>query len=171
MGRTVVYAKQVARTSQSGHEDELRGRSEPDEPSYEVQVRRMWPYGLRSRPPAGVDAVAVGDRPETMVMVGAESPLYGPSDLAEGEVAIYATEADITAAGSGKVRVDSASAKDVVVNGGTKEVARKDDLVAANTTMAAWIAAVTTALANLGQTVTAPTDFGKISQGAARFKA
>lgn len=58
-----------------------------------------------------------------------------------------------------------------VFNGGTAQVGRVGDLVAANTSMLAWITAVTSAVTALDPTLVAPTDFGKISSGAPKVKA
>jgi phage gp45-like len=161
----VVLFSRVAATSASGHEDEVDGRSEPDEPSYQVQVRRLFPFGLRSRPPAGVDAVAVcaSGSPSAGVMVGAESPAYGPSDLAEGEAALYniATGTRVLLKADGSIQIDAASGKDVVVNGGTARVSRVGDSVT-----------VTGTCPNTGTgTPVAITASGTIAAGAARFKA
>lgn len=56
-----------------------------------LRVRRMWPFGIRSRVPEGVEAITVGPMgSETQkVMIAAESATYGPGDLDDGETAIY----------------------------------------------------------------------------------
>src|SRR5579859_737668 len=61
------------------------------EQPYDFDGRRVWPFGLRSRPPKGVLAVWIGPpgRSGAGVIVGAESSRFGPSDLADGEVAFY----------------------------------------------------------------------------------
>ena len=148
VGWIVTYTR-VAKSSAGGHDDEVEGRSEPDEPSYQIPVRRLWPFGLRSRPPAGVEAVVIlvnggGTR---AVMVGAETAKYGPSNLAEGESALYsavdgclvkldkdgaitlsnASGAKVEIDKNGKVTVTPAAGQDVVLAGGTLKVARVTD--------------------------------------------
>lgn len=56
-----------------------------------LRVRRMWPFGIRSRVPEGVEAITVGPMgSETQkVMIAAESATYGPGELQDGETAIY----------------------------------------------------------------------------------
>lgn len=59
-----------------------------------------------------------------------------------------------------------------VFNGGTANVGRVGDLVAANTTMAQWITQVTGVCNGIVPlSVTAPGDFGKISSGTTKVKA
>jgi phage gp45-like len=145
----LAHYSKVATSSADGQSDEIEGRSEPDEPSYQVPVRRMGPFGIRSRPPAGVEAFVIylGGGATRGVMLGAESAKYGPSDLAEGEVAIYCIKAGtalkldkdgaITATGqgasqiqidkNGKVTVTAAVGQDIILNGGTLKVARVTD--------------------------------------------
>lgn len=56
-----------------------------------IHARRMWPFGLRSIIPAGVEAVTVspmGSQTQK-VIVGAESNAFGPTDLAEGDTVVY----------------------------------------------------------------------------------
>ena len=128
VGWVVSYSR-VAKSSAGGNDDEVEGRSEPDEPSYQIPVRRLWPFGLRSRPPAGVEAVIVlvNGGATRAVMVGAESAKYGPSDLAEGEAALYgATAAVIRIWTDGRITIDGDGA-DVVVNGGGAKVHRVGD--------------------------------------------
>lgn len=166
----VAYASRVAKSSADG-QDELEGRSQPDEPDYQILVRRLWPFGVRSMPPAGVDAVAVfaGAAQSAGVMVGAESPQYGPSDLLDGEVAFYnkTTGVLIKLHADGKVTIDAPTGSDVVINGGTAKVARAGDAVdKATGSMTTWISAVSTALG-----LTPPTNFGTVAGGAERFKA
>ncbi|HZU84524.1 MAG TPA: phage baseplate assembly protein [Polyangiaceae bacterium] len=114
----------LAKSSADGHGDELAGRSEPDEPSYQVPVRRLWPFGLRSRPPAGVEVIVVfpNGSPVAGVMVGAESAKYGPSDLEEGETAVYgAAGAVILLDKDGNVVVKAAQGKSIYIGDGAAE--------------------------------------------------
>jgi phage gp45-like len=128
IGWLVSYTR-VAKSSAGGSDDEVEGRSEPNEPSYQIPVRRMWPFGIRSRPPAGVEAIVVlvnggGTR---AVMVSAESAKYGPSDLDDGESALYnKTAAVIRLWSDGHVSIDADNA-DVVVNQGSAKVHRVGD--------------------------------------------
>lgn len=160
----VVFASSVAKSSASGFEDELEGRGAPDEPESQWSVRRLWPFGLRSLPPAGVDAVAVhaNASPSAGIMVGAESPEYGPSDLADGEACLYnlTTGTEIRLKADGSITINAASGKDVIVNGGTAKVARVGDSVT-----------VTGTCPNTGTGTVAIAATATIAAGAARFKA
>lgn len=65
---------------------------------------------------------------------------------------------------------------EIVLDGGTQPVARKEDPVRSAEAMATWIDAVTTALAGSGAAsrvpgLAAPTDFGVVNDGAERVKA
>ncbi len=85
----VRFTKTSGATS-DGQGDQTEGRGEEDEaPPY--PVRRLWPFGIRSMPPDGVDAVVVHANGSSTsgIMVGAESADYGPSDLEGGELALY----------------------------------------------------------------------------------
>lgn len=133
-------------------------RTHPAQPPAKVgriHARRMWPFGLRSIIPAGVEAVTVspmGSQTQK-VIVGAESNAFGPTDLAEGDTVLYSSAHKegavcvVKAAASGKITINSkgnaiivldengkititaAAGQDVVVNGGTLNVARKTDAV------------------------------------------
>lgn len=119
-----------------------------------IHARRMWPFGLRSIIPAGVEAVTVspmGSQTQK-VIVGAESNAFGPTDLAEGDTVLYSSahkegavcvikaaasgkitinskgNAIIVLDENGKITIDSVAGQDVVVNGGTLKVARVTDL-------------------------------------------
>jgi hypothetical protein len=119
----------------SGHGDTFTGRSLDDGQQSPIPSRRMWPFGIRSRPPRGVDCIVVkaNGGSNQGVMVGAESDAYGPSDLADGETAIYskafahALVADKD--GNTKIASDTANSKNVIVNGGTRVVVLDQDHV------------------------------------------
>lgn len=150
----LIGASPVAATSASGENDALEDDGEPGEPRSQWRARRIWPFGIRSRPPAGTWAVFIKPRGGAgkAVMIGAESSAYGPDDLDVGEVGIYckATGTLIKLDANGKITIDAASGQDVVVNGGTLEVARKTDPVritaAPGGALATWMAQVETAI-------------------------
>jgi len=60
-------------------------------------VRRMQPYGLRSRPPAGalLTLVSINAGRTNVAYLAAEKPGQGPADLEEGEVALYNGSAQV----------------------------------------------------------------------------
>lgn len=131
---SVIRFAQVCLNTASGDGDSVQGHettNEEAEGGYQYQTRRIWPFGIRSRPPKGCDAVVVHvfGGASNGVMVGAESPEYGPDDLEDGEVAIYAKKsgAVIKIDKDGKVTIDAPNTTDVVVNGGTLKVARDTD--------------------------------------------
>jgi phage gp45-like len=186
---------QVSLNSATGYDDAVQGHqtTEEEQPGgYQYQVRRLWPFGIRSRPPAGVDAAVVhafGGSTNGM-MVGAESPQYGPDDLEDGETAIYSSvnasvlladedgNTAITSATDGDVTIDAHGTGETVVNGGTARVARDNDPCDISGALATWMGQVETAINFLSPGAVAPlsttflTNPGiAINGGAARFKA
>ena len=84
MAKRAVRQGILARSSASGYDQvNFRGAGLP--------VRRMQPYGLRSRPPAGamLTLVSVNAGRTNVAYLAAEKPGQGPADLEEGEVALY----------------------------------------------------------------------------------
>jgi phage gp45-like len=133
MIRAVVQFSTVARSTSSGHGDAMTGRTPPGETPNQIPVRRMWPFGIRSVPPVGIDCAVVKANagPNNGIMVGAESAKYGPSDLVEGETAIYSKENPkaLHADADGATRINAKATKDVIVNGGTRLVVLDTDHV------------------------------------------
>ena len=130
MQRLFIFFGPVAKTGADGR-DEIKGRTGPDEPSCEILVRRMGPFGLRGRPPAGAEALAVGESPVAAAMIAAEDLSHGPSDLAEGEVALYSTaDAVIRLWADGRITLDAGGTATIDVNGGAAPVGRVGDAVA-----------------------------------------
>jgi phage gp45-like len=191
---SVVAVSTVTTSSADGHSDEINGPSAEDEPRNQERVRRLWPFGVRSVPPAGVDAVVVRPNVSSIagVMVGAESAKYGPDDLEVGETTLYNAVAAVLVKlakdGTITINSDAGNGKDVVINGGTAAVGRVGDTVDAFTIQATFGAGpLTTCI--IGLTITpigggAPvviavatpgpftlTSFGKIHAGAPHFKA
>jgi phage gp45-like len=82
-----------SRSSSSGEHDKISGylTQGADEQPYDFEGRRVFPFGIRSVPPSGTWGVWLGKGGGSGdgVIVGAESSRFGPSDLADGEVAIY----------------------------------------------------------------------------------
>lgn len=102
-------------------------------------VRRMWPWGLRSVPPVGSELLQVcpGGHPANAVVIAAETTkmtsagveyAYGPADLKEGETALYDRAGSvIRQSQDGTTKIDAAAGSDIVLNGGTAQVARVGD--------------------------------------------
>lgn len=102
-------------------------------------LRRMWAWGIRSVPPVGSESVsvAVGGSSANRVMLAAETTkltanglelVHGPTDLKEGETALYdASGSILRMSQDGTIKVDSASPggtkADIILNGGSKTVA------------------------------------------------
>ena len=110
--------------STSGGVDQVAGRQGPQgKQNVPHTVRRLWPFGIRSVPPSGVEAAVVfaNADPTHGLMVGAEGTGYGPSDLATGETALYCKAAGtvVKLDGDGNVTISSASGKTVTINGAT----------------------------------------------------
>lgn len=77
---------------------------------------------------------------------------------------------DISGGIGSNINISANGGGNIVLNGGSLNVARKTDKVAADSTMATWITNVNSALSTLGQPVTAPTTFGVINGGASNVK-
>ena len=78
----------------------------------------------------GGEAIVVAPRggPSNAVALAADNLSVGPTDLKEGEAVVYGKEGQVLRqAQDGRTTIDAASGKDVVVNGGTKTVAREGD--------------------------------------------
>jgi phage gp45-like len=92
---SMISVSEYSVSSADGQSDKVKGYQTEgaDEQPYDFSVRRLFPFGLRARPPskAGVLGVRIGKggRSGDGVVVGAESTRFGPSDLKEGEVALY----------------------------------------------------------------------------------
>lgn len=143
----VVRWSRISRTTSSGFCG-IEGREkDPQEPDYEHSTRLMQHYGIRSRPRRGSEciAVSIGGAASNRTIVATETPGTGPTDQKDGEVELYAQfgqrvildedgQITILASGgqvkvdqAGKITIDAKPGADVVVNGGTKPVARVDD--------------------------------------------
>lgn len=90
---TIVKLAAYSVSSSSGETDKLQGYQTEgaDEQKYDYDGRRIWPFGIRSRPPKGVFGVWIGARSRSGngVIVAGDSSRFGPSNLNDGETAIY----------------------------------------------------------------------------------
>jgi hypothetical protein len=145
----------LARTSPAGDNDgaNVPGNAggDPDTKDKQRPIRRVAPWGLASRPVPGVLMAivkAVGGAFNGL-NVGIATDKYGPQDLNEGETCLYcnadATRVLLTKDGDvkissknggmivvqndGKITIDAASGKDVVINAGINKVSRVGDHV------------------------------------------
>lgn len=173
---TIALFVAIARTSSAGDEDEVKTNDQSNE---STQVRRIEPWGLRWRPPSGVMGAilrAAGGASNGMLL-GVSTKRYGPSGLEQGEVELYCvtTGTSIKLDKDGKITITSATGQDVVVNGGTLEVARDTDPVNAGAltgTAGPYPVNFTHVDAKTGATTAGTTVnlTGKITDGASRFK-
>lgn len=90
---TLVKFHPYSANSADGTNDKIQGYQTEgsDEQSYDFDARRVFPFGLRSRPPSGTFGVWIGMGGESGngVIIAAESSRFGPSALNDGEVALY----------------------------------------------------------------------------------
>lgn len=130
-----IQYTQMTRSTSSGEQDKVAGyRSEgAGEQDYDYEVRRVQHFGFRSRPPANVWAVrlATTGGATNNVTVGEDSTRYGPSDLDDGEVALFnsVTGLEVRFDRDGNINAQSASGKSVNLQGGDRGVARLKDTV------------------------------------------
>lgn len=167
----------TAKSSSMGDADQAQTS---DTTESQRPVRRVEPWGHRGRPPGKIRSLWIRLGSSNVLFIGvAPTKGYGPNDLDDGETAVYnITKALVRLWKSGKITLDSDN-EDVVVNGGTKKVARVDDTLTASTALGTWAGAVESAISGLGGVVP-PTTFssaagqagalGKIATGAANFK-
>jgi phage gp45-like len=164
--QVVANAIQFSRftlSSSSGEHDQVAGHHTegPDEESYDYEVRRLQHFGFRSRPPKDVWAlrVAASGGATNGATVAEDSTRYGPSDLEDGEVALYnrVSGLEIRFDKNGNITIRSADGKLVSLQGGQRGIARLDDTVAASKAMAAWMGQVDKALNALSSGAIQPT--------------
>jgi hypothetical protein len=177
-----------ANSSSDGDTDFVEGyQTETDEPPMpQHRVRRLSSWGITGRPMPGVLAGvvrALGGAAQGL-LVGVATPAYGRQDLAEGETQVFNRKdgCEVYLDEDGANNINSFAGQDVIVNGGTLEVARKTDPVritaAPAGALAAWMAQVETAINLLagGSITPLSTTFiaspgMTINGGATRFKA
>lgn len=134
----IVQYGRVTRASSNG--DDSQGG-----PASVVQVaaRRMWNWGVRSVPPVGSESISLGVAGSSgnRVMIAAETTkrtasgieyTYGPTDLKEGETALYdAAGSVLRMSQDGTTRVDTGAPggtkADLILQGGTASVTREGD--------------------------------------------
>lgn len=164
---------------------------ELDEQAIGQLVRLIQHFGFRSQPTPGSEIIVGAPRAcgTNAVALGTDNLGCGPSDLEEGATAIYSS-ADrknngaqelcrVRLGADGKVAVDAKAGQDVVVNQGTKKVARVTDTVDIGqwsvTISGGAITAISVIPPGGGAPVVlsaTPTALSaKISSGADRFKA
>lgn len=141
----------------------------------QIPARRMWPFGFRSIIPRGVECVTVSPMAsQQRVIVGAESNSFGPTDLKEGEVAIYCKIKGVLLKFDvkGKITLDAAKGQDVQINGGKKMCARDGEDVQRNAQFAAWCARVQAGIVAGGgaDPGLAPTIIANVKGGAKNVK-
>ncbi len=131
----------ISKTSADGATEAMRASD--DDPEVERAVRRIEPWGVRCRPPSGIRGAiikALGGA-SSGLLVGVSTTRYGPSDLEEGEVALYSIGSGavikinkdgavtVTASSGQTVAVDAGAGANVVINGGSVDVALIGDTV------------------------------------------
>jgi phage gp45-like len=130
-----IQFTQFTLSTSSGEHDKVAGyRTEgAEEQPYDYEVRRVQHFGFRSRPPADVWAVrlAATGGATNNVTVGEESTRFGPSDLGDGEVALYNSVSGLEMRfdSNGNINAQSAPGKVVNLQGGDFGVAREKDSV------------------------------------------
>lgn len=87
MMRGTIQYYITATPDKSGYDQVQGHKVGPNDPQYQIGVRRMASYGMRSLPPYGSESIelsvnaALGNK----VQVASENIKYGPTDLEEGE--------------------------------------------------------------------------------------
>jgi hypothetical protein len=151
--------------------DQDAGETQTNEPAKHIQL-----YGFRSKPPVGCEVISLvcSGGSSQKVVVASDNAKLGPTDLNPGETAIYTKSGSVVKFDKdGNISITAAAGKDVTVNGGTLNVARKTDKVIADSGMITWMSSVAGYINGIVPgTVTppAPPNFGVINGGADHFK-
>lgn len=141
----------TAKSTATGAGDALEGvdgSRDPDAPANAKKSQRsgvrIQPFGFISVPPTKLRALGLRLGASNIFFIGiAPQKAYGPTDLEEGESAVYAKEGQTVLLNKdGDVAIDAKATRDVILNGGTKKVARVDDTAKADTLMATWMGQV-----------------------------
>lgn len=146
-----------SRSTASGEGDAIRGYQidGADEQQYDFAGRRVFPFGIRSRPPSGTWGVWIGKggRSGDGIIVGAESSRFGPSNLNDGEVAIYNKVTGCMALfdQNGGISFTAAAGQTVNSNGTTYSMPQWDPFTTAFNTFVGTLAGITTPVATLVQ--------------------
>lgn len=148
--RNQIQVSTVSRSTALGNDDGATGLPDTEQ-AYQRSPRRFQHFGFRSRPPKNTATLLllVGGGQSAAVTAAEYDDTYGPSDLADGEMAIYSKasgayikidqsgKVTITAstsqpvqiqAGAGaNVTIDAGTGGSVKVNGGGRQVAAQGD--------------------------------------------
>lgn len=109
----------TANTSKLGKEDAV-ATGDDDPKKGQRPVRRLEPFGLRSRPPAKLRSLSLRLGSSTVIYLGVASDGgYGPGDLEDGELALFSKNVPkaLHAKDSGDVALASKVGQVVSVNG------------------------------------------------------
>ncbi|MEO9192164.1 MAG: hypothetical protein ABI445_00775 [Polyangia bacterium] len=121
----------TANTSALGNEDHVAQGDNDDNPTPgQRPVRRVEPFGMRSRPPAKQRSLSLRLGSSTVLYLGiASDGGYGPKDLADGEVVLYSKNVPqgVRLMDNGDVALASKAGQVVSVNGTTYAMPKWDD--------------------------------------------
>lgn len=134
----LLFFTRVSATSADGSADGVEGwpGTEGDPACPQQTVRRMEPWGLHGRPATGIQSLVA------RVLAGAASGLqvgiwtgqHGRQNLEPGETQLYGGGGgEVFLDKNGKMALNSGSGQDVVLNGGSLQVARKSDPISRGT--------------------------------------
>ncbi len=135
----------TANSSALGKEDAV-STGDDDPNKGQRPVRRLEPFGVRSRPPAKQRSLSLRLGSSTVIYLGVASDGgYGPGDLEDGELAIFSKNVPkaLHAKDSGDVALASKDGQVVSVNGTDYALPKWDDYIAAENTFVDTVAAIT----------------------------
>jgi phage gp45-like len=185
---SLVAFPRVASSSSSGETDAVE--VEDGDSQQQRSARRVEPFGFRSRPPAGVRAAIIKALAgaTNAILFGVASSRYGPSDLDDGEVALYCLadgslvkltrvgRIEVSAADDQDITLTVSGTGDVVVNSGSHAIGRVGDAVKARPGLAAWLSQVESLLNAVAPGSVTPLSstfidvMAEIAEGADHFK-
>lgn len=161
------YTK-TSKPSKNGRDDKIEGRtSEGSEDKADSDVQRMQHYGFRSIPPVGTWAVSakVGGQKFTL---GEDSTKYAPTDLEEGELALFNSQSGVQVklTKDGDVLIGAKSGRDIKFNGGGAKVARVGDKTTAHDHVVSFTLAADLGTGTVTGTITVSSEEPTIAEGA-----
>lgn len=183
--QVLLYAGRIAKYATLASTSDRAGYGQVDGPPVDAAegeqastqpVRILQWFGFRSRPVKNSECLVIAARggATNAVLAAADSFGHGPTDLKEGEVAIFCKKSGtlIKLDENGKITIDAPNPQDVVVNGGTLKVARDTDPVKSTADFVTWATAVKAQIIAAGGADVGlpPTTIGTINGGATRFK-
>lgn len=168
--RGLIRRSTLGTLNVAGQLQTMQAKTTADDVDDDVEL--FEPYGFTSGPPAGSEGLVLrvgGERGHSVALAFGKRSTR-PSGVLQGEVSVYhESGAHVTLRTDGSIEVYPANGQAVKLGGeGGLPVARQTDPVGPSVDMAAWMAAVNTALVavpSTALTVPPPASLGSVTTG------